>query len=208
MSCGFSRWAVLALLACTLLSHSVFASIPAGFENTLVASVANPTALAFTADGRLLITSQTGKLWVRQRTLLLPTPALDLTSVICADSERGLLGVAVDPTFSTTHFIYLYYTFKKAGACERNTTSSPVNRVSRFTLGDANTVSRASELILIDNIPSPNGNHNGGDVHVGRDGFLYISVGDGGCDYRCELRGPAAYHRAIPSQAVAACDVT
>jgi glucose/arabinose dehydrogenase/PKD repeat protein len=184
MSCGFSRWAVPALLACTLLSHSVFASIPAGFENTLVASVANPTALAFTADGRLLITSQTGKLWVRQRTLLLPTPALDLTSVICADSERGLLGVAVDPTFSTTHFIYLYYTFKKAGACERNTTSSPVNRVSRFTLGDANTVSRASELILIDNIPSPNGNHNGGDVHVGRDGFLYISVGDGGCDYR------------------------
>ena len=50
-------------------------------------------------------------------------------------------------------------------------------------LSDTDVVSRSSEVVLVDNIPSPNGNHNGGDLHFGRDGFLYISVGDGGCDY-------------------------
>src|SRR5262249_33000484 len=51
----------------------------------------------------------------------------------------------------------------------------------RFTLGDNNLAS--AEQVLIDNIPSPNGNHNGGDLQFGPDGYLYISVGDGGADY-------------------------
>jgi glucose/arabinose dehydrogenase len=41
-----------------------------------------------------------------------------------------------------------------------------------------------SELVLIDNIPAPGGNHNGGDLQFGTDGFLYISVGDGGRDLK------------------------
>ena len=159
------------------------AAVPAGFEDSVVATVPAPTALAFTPDGRLLITTQPGRLYIVQNDTLLATPALDLAGVLCANSERGLLGVAVDPSFATNGFIYLYYTFNKFGSCPSNTASAPVNRVSRFTLTTSNTVSRASELVLIDNIPSPAGNHNGGDLHVGRDGFLYISVGDGGCDY-------------------------
>jgi glucose/arabinose dehydrogenase len=162
----------------------VAAAVPPGFEDSLLASVPAPTALAFTPDGRLLITTQPGRLFIVQNESLLPTPALDLGSVLCTNSERGLLGVAVDPSFAANGFIYLYYTFNKSGSCPANTAAAPVNRVSRFTLSAANTVSRASELVLIDNIPSPNGNHNGGDLHIGRDGFLYISVGDGGCDYR------------------------
>jgi hypothetical protein len=84
-----------------------------------------------------------------------------VSASICTNSERGLLGVAVDPAFATNHFIYLYYTFNKSGVCEKNTARSPVNRVSRFTLSNASVADRASELVLIDNIPSPNGNHNG-----------------------------------------------
>ena len=158
-------------------------AVPAGFQDSLVASVASPTALAFTPDGRLLITGQTGRLWIYQGNALLSTPALDLRPVLCSNSERGLLGVAVDPAFSTNRFIYLFYTFRKSGVCDTNTANAPVNRVSRFTLADTNTVSPSSEVVLLDNIPSPAGNHNAGDVQFGRDGLLYISVGDGGCDY-------------------------
>ena len=156
---------------------------PPGFEDTLVASVLSPTGLAFTPDGRLLITQQTGKLRVLQNGSLLATAAVDFAPGLCTNSERGLLGVAVDPAFATNHFIYLYYTFSKYGVCEQNTSRSPVNRVSRLVLPDSNVIDRTTEVVLVDNIPSPNGNHNGGDLHFGKDGYLYISIGDGGCDY-------------------------
>jgi glucose/arabinose dehydrogenase len=135
-----------------------------------------------------LLTQQTGQLRVYQAGALVPAPALDLGGDICKNSERGLLGVAVDPAFAANHFIYLYYTHNPfpgdPGACPTNQPTNPkipVNRVSRFTLGDNNLAT--AEQILIDNIPSPNGNHNGGDLHFGQDGYLYVSVGDGGADY-------------------------
>ena len=199
-----ARTASAHLLAClavglTLSIPARAATIPAGFEESLVATVPAPTALAFTPDGRLLITSQLGQLYVYQNGVLLPTPALDLTAQICTELERGLLGIAVDPDFATSGHIFVYYTFKKSGSCPRHTAETPltpVNRVSRFTLSTANTVSLASEVVLVDNIPSPNSNHNGGDLNFGKDGFLYISVGDGGCDYRgdsgCALLNDAA----------------
>ena len=56
-----------------------------------------------------------------------------------------------------------------------------VNRVARYTLS-GNTLS--SPTIILDNIPSQAGNHNGGDLHFGKDGFLYVGVGDSGCDPR------------------------
>jgi glucose/arabinose dehydrogenase len=177
------RIAIVVLLLAGFAVREADAIVPAGFEDSLVASVASPTAIAFTPDGRLLITTQPGRLRIYQNGALLATPALDLASVICSNSERGLLGVAVDPSFATNGYIYLFYTFNKSGSCAQNTASAPVNRVSRFTLSSSNTVGRASELILIDNIPSPNGNHNGGDLQIGRDGHLYVSVGDGGCDW-------------------------
>jgi len=175
--------AIFAILKWLILSSPAAAVTPAGFVDELVATVPAPTALAFTPDGRMLITTQLGQLRVVQGGSLLAAPALDLSSILCTNIERGLLGVAIDRAFSTNGFIYLYYTFNRFGSCAQNASVSPVNRVSRFTLTSTNTVSRASELVLIDNIPSPNGNHNGGDLHVASDGFLYISVGDGGCDY-------------------------
>jgi len=162
------------------------AALPSDFEDVVVASVAVPTALAFTPDGRLLITTQGGQLRVYQNGALVATPALDLGSRLCTNSERGLLGVAVDPNFAANNFIYLYYTFNKFNTCptgQPTNASNPVNRVARFVLAANNTVSVSSEVILIDNIISPNGNHNGGDLQFGKDGLLYASVGDGGADY-------------------------
>lgn len=168
------------------------AAVPTGFADSLVASVGNPTAIAFTPDGRLLITQQSGSLRVWNGSLV-ATPALTIpTASLCSNSERGLLGVAVDPDFGTNRRIYLFYTFKKpGGGC--------VNRVSRFTFsetsGQENQIDPASELILLDNMPSTAGNHNGGDVHIGKDGYLYVSIGDGGCsaDFaRCAGQNDAA----------------
>ncbi len=167
----------LPVLLLLTLPVALRAAVPAGFTDTLVASLSSPTALAFTPDGRLLLTRQPGVLNVYQDGALLATPALTFpASSICTESERGLLGVAVDPEFSSNRYIYLFYTFEKPDA-------SCVNRVSRFTLPDSNVVSAATELVLIDNMPSPVGNHNAGDVQFGRDGYLYVTIGDGGCDY-------------------------
>ncbi|MBO0859463.1 MAG: PQQ-dependent sugar dehydrogenase [Chloracidobacterium sp.] len=160
--------------------------IPASVDDALVTNVVGPTEIAFTPDGRLLITTQAGQLRVYQNGTLLDSPALDLSSRLCSNSERGLLGVAVDPEFMSNRFIYLYYTFNKFATCptgDPTNPNNPVNRVSRFILGDDSIVAQGSEFILIDNMISPNGNHNAGDLEFGKDGFLYISVGDGGADY-------------------------
>ena len=124
----------------------------------------------------MLIATQTGQLRVYADGSLVPTPALDLAAAgnFCSTSERGLLGVAVDPNFASNGYIYLYYSPRISGECK--------NRLSRFTMA-GNTVSPASQSILIDSIPAEFGTHNAGDVHVGKDGNLYVSVGDGGGDY-------------------------
>ena len=183
MSAVIARLALVlaALVAIPSAATSPRAAVPLGFSDGLVATVAKPTALAFAPDGRILVTTQAGQLRLIRGGSLLATPALDLSNRICSDSERGLLGVAVD-SLPARPFVYVYYTFRRHGGCERRTARVPVNRLSRFTLrGDV--VDPASELVLLDNIPSFNGNHNGGDVQFGSDGLLYVTVGDGGCDY-------------------------
>jgi glucose/arabinose dehydrogenase len=174
-----------ALVACLLAAIGVDTAAAAkggGFTDTLVASIPAPTAFAFHPDGRMFVTTQPGRVRVVQDGVLSPTPALDLTSVLCSGSERGLLGIALDPDVATNGFVYLFATRNVHNSCATNSPSSPVNRVSRFTL-TGSTIDPASELVLVDGMPSPNGNHNGGDVHVGNDGNLYVSIGDGGCDY-------------------------
>lgn len=171
---------VAALLAATAAPAS--AAVPAGFVDELVERVPAPTALAFTPDGRMLVTTQSGELRVIKGAQLLPQPALTLGSQVCSNFERGLLGVAVDPQFSSNGHIYLFYTHNKHGACPTNqpdNPNNPVNRVSRFRM-EGDVVVPGSEVVLVDNMTSRNGNHNAGDVQVGKDGYLYISIGDGG----------------------------
>jgi len=181
------------------------AAAPAGFDDRLVASVDSPTAVAFTPDGRMLVATKPGQLRVHKAGASGTIGALDISDKVCSNSERGLLGVAVDPDFGTTgsNYVYLYYTYNKFNACplqEPARNDNPVNRVSRFTIS-GDTVDPASEKILIDNIPSPNGNHNAGDLHFGKDGKLYVSVGDGACDYaeptECQSNNDASRDRNI-----------
>ena len=183
------RRAVPYLVAAGLLTAPAFATTPSGFSDVLVTTLPGPSALAFTPDGRLLIAQQAGIVRVHKNGALLPTPALTIPATgICNDFENGLLGIEKDPDFKSNGWVFLYYTAKRPDAvC--------VNRVSRFVMS-GDTINLASEVVLVDNIPAPNGNHNGGDLKFGWDRYLYISIGDGGCDYAgdsgCQGRNDAS----------------
>jgi glucose/arabinose dehydrogenase len=185
-----------------LRTEPVAAIVRPGFEDRLVASPGDrPMALAFTPDGRILIALKTGKVRVYKNGQLLQTQALNISSTMCSSRESGLLGMALDPDFGTpgNNYVYLYYTVKKSGGCPTDwnpaNLDNPVNRVSRFVMS-GDTINPSSEQVLIDNIPSPTGNHNAGDLSFGKNGFLYVSVGDGQCDYSqnsgCQINNDAS----------------
>ena len=176
------------LVLCALIGVAVSGQgnpvpMPDGFADEFVAQVPVPTAVAATPDGRLLIASQFGQIYVVQNGTLLEQPALDFGADTCTYRERGVSGLAIDPDFAANRYIYVSYTFNKFGECEAEFDTAPVGRVSRFVLADSSTIDRSSEVILLDNVPSPVGVHNLDDVEFGPDGHLYVSVGDGGCDY-------------------------
>ena len=204
---GLTRTGVTAaLLACLgLLVAGPPASsqpvVPPQFEDRVVATgFGAPTAMAWVPDGRLLIASKTAGIYVYSNGAD-STRAVNLHSVLCYDWERGVTGVAVDPQFALNHYVYVYYTFKKHGVCDTGTANSPVNRVSRFVLRDDGVITPASEVVLLDNIPSPSGVHNAGTLEFGNDGYLYVTVGDGGCDYAgdsgCQAQNDAARDRQV-----------
>ena len=92
-----------------------------------------------------------------------------LTVNVNAVGERGLLGVTFDPNFATNHFVYVYYT----------TATPPIhNRLSRFTAnGDVAVAGSEVQLLNLDDLSSAT-NHNGGAMHFGTDGKLYVAVGE------------------------------
>src|SRR5262245_55862689 len=111
--------AALLLACCGTVSA---ASLPAGFSESFVGGLTDPTAMAIAPDGRLFVCEQGGDLRVIKNGALLPTPFVSIG--VDALLERGLLGVAFDPNFVTNQYVYVYYTVPG---------SPPHNRVSRFT---------------------------------------------------------------------------
>ena len=144
------------------------ATLPSGFTESMVAGgISSPTAMSFAPDGRLFVCQQTGQLRVIKNGSLLASPFLTVT--VDSAGERGLLGIAFDPNFASNQFVYIYYTVPGA---------PPHNRVSRFT-ANGDVVLAGSELPLLElNNLSSATNHNGGALHFGLDGKLYIAVGE------------------------------
>jgi glucose/arabinose dehydrogenase len=159
---------VLAAQFLLLQAASFAATVPSGFlDSTYVELPADATAMQFAPDGRLFVCQQSGKLRVVQNGRLLTTPFLTLP--VDATGERGLLGVAFDPAFATNNFVYVYYTAR---------TPTIHNRVSRFT-ANGNVAVAGSEVVLLNlTTLGTSTSHNGGALHFGNDGKLYIAVGD------------------------------
>jgi glucose/arabinose dehydrogenase len=154
-------------------------TLPPGFTETLVntqGAFSSPTRMEFAPDGRLFVLEQGGNVKLVQNG---GTSWIALHLSVDSAGERGLLGIAFDPNYATNHFVYLYYTNPSAGAASWATGEH--NQISRFTVNDSNpqqpTLTNEAPILDLNNLISAT-NHNGGDIHFGTDGMLYVDVGD------------------------------
>jgi glucose/arabinose dehydrogenase len=120
---------------------------------------------------RLFIVERTGQVRILKNGVLLPTPFLDITAEVSNGSEQGLLGFAFAPDYATSGTFVVYY------VAPGNTRTV----LSRFHVGAGtpDVADPAEDTLLT--ISEPIGDHNGGMLAFGKDGYLYFSSGDGGC---------------------------
>lgn len=143
----------------------------------VASELAQPIGLANASDGRnrLFIIEQAGVIRILDTgsNSLNPTPFLDISAQVESGGEQGLLGLAFHPNFANNGHFYVNYTRPGSG--------QDLTVVSRFTVSaaDPETADAGSEAKLME-IPQDARNHNGGDLHFGPDGYLYIAMGDGG----------------------------
>jgi len=126
-------------------------------------------------SGRLFIVEQDGRIRIYDSVsdTLLATPFLDISSEVhSVGNEQGLLGLAFHPDYDNNGRFFVNYT-SSPSSNTRHTV------VAEFQVsGDPDIAMTVGETIL--EFPQEARNHNGGDMHFGADGFLYIASGDGG----------------------------
>ena len=137
-----------------------------------------PVAVRAAGDGsnRLFVVEQDGLIRIlRGDGSIDGTPFLDLSvetgsGLTNSSGERGLLGLAFHPDYASNGLFYVNYTDLPGG----NTV------IARYQVsGDADVADAGSRQVVM-TIAQDFGNHNGGDIHFGPDGYLYIGMGDGG----------------------------
>jgi glucose/arabinose dehydrogenase len=166
-------------------------SQPAGsYDLKLIAdNFVSPVTVVEAPDGKhnLFVVDQPGKIWIIDSAgTKIPDPFIDVSSRMVsltpAYDERGLLGLAFHPDFKTNGKFYLFYTAPpNAGGPEAGASWDNLTRISEFTVSQSNPnqADLYTEKIILE-ADHPQSNHNGGTIAFGPDGFLYISIGDGG----------------------------
>ncbi|MCB0632977.1 MAG: PQQ-dependent sugar dehydrogenase, partial [Lewinella sp.] len=127
--------------------------------------------ISHAGDDRLFIVEQVGRIQLLQADgNVNQTPFLDIINKVGSGGERGLLGLTFHPMYAENGYFFVNYTDK-----DGNTV------VSRYKVsaGDPDLADPASETVLL-TLDQPEGNHNGGELNFGPDGYLYIATGDGG----------------------------
>jgi len=144
---------------------------PSGFtlDEAWITGLTASSAFAQAPDGRIFVSQQLGSIRVIKDGVLLPTPFA--TIAVDSTGERGVLGITLHPDFANNGYVYVYSTRTDGGSH---------NRISRFkAAGDV--AAAGSEIALVD-LPNLSSAilHNGGSIHFGGDGKLYVGVGDNG----------------------------
>ena len=178
-SSNLLRYVCMALAACLpmglpaqdgLLNEVVFQRVVSG--------LIRPTSVANAGDGsgRLFVTQQAGLVRVIEAGVLIEEPFLDLSETVSCCGERGLLSVAFHPDFESNGRFFVSYT----DAAEDSI-------VSEFLVSaeDPNRADPASETLVI-RVDQPSDEHNAGQLQFDGDGYLYVSIGDGGHGHESE----------------------
>jgi glucose/arabinose dehydrogenase len=137
-------------------------------------------------SNRLFVLDQVGKIYVIDAAgNKLATPFLDISSMMVTLSpgydERGLLSMAFHPGYGTNGKFYVFYTAPpRAGGPTPTTTWNNTTTISEFTVSSNPNVANVGSQRFLLQLDHPQGNHNGGTIAFGPDGYLYISIGDGG----------------------------
>ena len=155
----------LALAACTGdVAAQQLEEVATGFDR--------PLSLTHAGDGsgRLFVVEQRGTVRVLEQGELLGEPYLDLQERTRAQGERGMLGLAFHPDFAANGRLFVHYT-------DRGGTTT-VSELRADDPADAR-IDPASERVILTQ-QQPYGNHNGGQIAFGPDGYLYFALGDGG----------------------------
>ena len=128
----------------------------------------------------LFVVEQTGQIQVLHNDVKLATPFLDIRDIVSFGGERGLLSLAFAPDYPTSRRFYVAFTNKNGNV--------EVDEFQRSAASRTRAARGSRRILLV--IPHPGAaNHNGGQLQFGPDGYLYISVGDGG---NVDPRGEAA----------------
>ena len=142
-------------------------------DSGFVTGIDQITDFRWLPDGRVVVLTKTGTAWVR------PAGGGSLVSAgtfsVDSSSEKGLLGIAVDPAFASNQRLYFYYSAD--GSAPDPGTDANRHRVVVRTLSAANQL--GPETVLLQNLRGP-ANHDGGALDIGPDGYLYVGVGDTG----------------------------
>ncbi|MFO7966155.1 MAG: PQQ-dependent sugar dehydrogenase [Archaeoglobaceae archaeon] len=153
--------------------------------NMVADGLTAPVSMAYPEDGdRLFIVDQIGKVWVMDNGEIGDDPFLDISDKIVGLNqgydERGLMDIAFHPNYGENGRVYVYYSapLREEAPDDWDHTS----HLSEFTVSENGEVDTNSESILL-RVDEPQSNHNGGQLLFGPDGYLYISLGDGGGAY-------------------------
>jgi glucose/arabinose dehydrogenase len=119
---------------------------------------------------RLFVVERAGRIRLILNGAVLPTPFLDVTSLVSSTGERGMLSMAFHPNYANNRQFFVDYTDLSGNI-----------QIVRYTASvDPNIADPLSAQIVLSVEHSANANHNGGLVKFGPDGYLYIGLGDGG----------------------------